>query len=68
MHSTKLPTLKLVHVSDAHKQFLLRWRLERKLDLELRKRQDQEHCLAKLADPGAPQDNAIADVLFNTPH
>lgn len=53
MSTTKLPVFKLAHVSETRKQFLLRWRLERKLDLALRMQQAEEGCLSMVAESGA---------------
>lgn len=39
MTKSTIPPFKLAEVSDTRKKFLLRWRLERKLDLELREAQ-----------------------------
>ncbi|MEI7899654.1 MAG: hypothetical protein WCK89_05345 [bacterium] len=36
MAKSTIPPFKLAEASDTRKRFLLRWRLERKLDLELR--------------------------------
>ena len=45
------PAFKLSRVSETRKKFLLRWRLERKLDLKLRELQtEQEQAL--VAEPG----------------
>lgn len=42
MAKSKLPPFKLSEVSEARKRFLLRWRIERKLDLELRESSQTE--------------------------
>lgn len=59
MSTTKLPAFKLAHVSETRKQFLLRWRLERKLDLALRMQQAEEGCLAMVAEAGTAHDFAL---------
>jgi hypothetical protein len=59
MSKSKLPTFKLAHVSEARKQFLLRWRLERKLDLALRMQQAEEGCLSMVAESGAEYDLSL---------
>jgi hypothetical protein len=53
MSTSKLPAFKVAQASEARKQFLLRWRLERKLDLALRMQQAEEGCLAMVAEAGA---------------
>jgi len=53
MSTSKLPAFKVAQASEARKQFLLRWRLERKLDLALRMQQAEESCLAMVAEAGA---------------
>jgi uncharacterized protein YifN (PemK superfamily) len=58
MSTSDLPVFKLAHVSDERKKFLLRWRLERKLDLALRKQKVAEGCQTK--NPGSVKENAIS--------
>lgn len=53
MSKPKLPSFKLAQASETRKKFLLRWRLERKLDLALRIQQAEEGCLAMVAEAGA---------------
>jgi len=51
MAKSNSPAFKLSRVSETRKKFLLRWRLERKLDLKLRELQtEQEQAL--VAEPG----------------
>ncbi|GEM_PF-961192 len=51
MSRPKLPPFRLSEASDARKEFLLRWQMERKLDLELREVQ-ADHVQAMVAEPG----------------
>jgi hypothetical protein len=51
MNRPKLPPFRLSEVSDARKEFLLRWQMERKLDLELRE-VHADHVQAMVAEHG----------------
>ncbi len=51
MAKSTIPPFKLAEVSDTRKRFLLRWRLERKLDLELRETQAVQEQM-KVAENG----------------
>jgi hypothetical protein len=51
MAKSTIPTFKLTEVSDTRKRFLVRWRLERKLDLELRETQAVQEQM-KVAENG----------------
>lgn len=66
MSRPKLPPFRLAEVSDARKEFLLRWQLERKLDLQLREVQAvHTHALVAEDEFGRYAD-AVASRPFDT--
>lgn len=66
MNRPKLPPFRLSEVSDVRKEFLLRWQMERKLDLELREAQ-ADQAQAMVVDNGCARYGDVDSVkLFDT--